>query len=661
MAVLFVIHAETDSSSAEVTESGCCGDDAYYFIYSDGTLEIRGSGAIYDYGGFFARPPWYDHRDEITKIVISDDITYLGQWAFVKCKHVKELTMPITLNSVTSDTSCAFAGCYNIEKINFTLGKDGYGFNYSAYEGSNSWYQLTPWYQSRNSLKEIDFADGIIHIGNDAFRELNITKIVLPDSVTSLGWHTFFNCTKLTDLTIPISLNSYDSETYPAFEGCTAVENVTFTRGNGTPFDYSTFWGEKNSSLAPWNLNGSVAKTIVISDDIKKLGKYMFYPCHIRELTLPITFVQDYQYPSFSDSNDYLGKITLTKGTDGKGHEYVFEEARRYNPWNDAPNLKEIIVEDGVTYIGEQMFRSCRTETLVLPDSVTFGEFAFEYFSMKNLVVPISLNTASRDTYPVFKEVTGLEKVTFTPGSGYGVDYAAYEGSNCWYQNTPWYVCRGTLKEIVFEDGIKHIGSDAFRELNITSLVIPNSVESLNNHTFFHCDKLTSITIPMSLNSVASDKYPAFDRCNAIQYVHFTVGTDHVGFDYVAQTGNDCWFGSTPWYLCKDTVKEIVIDSGLLSIGTHTFENYLFYDGDSQLLPSEAEYLSGHTFTGENGVLYLDDSIFDASQDISLPDCIGLNSVVIPVPVGVSDPDVEPNLTAGPDSISVSGPAEGRY
>ncbi len=603
MAALFVLHAESDDSSAEVTESGWCGENVYYYFYSDGTLMIDGAGAMYDYGGFFARPPWYNHRDEITKIVISDDITYLGQWAFVNCKHVKELTMPITLNSVTSDTSCAFAGCYNIEKINFTLGKDGYGFNYSAYEGSNSWYQLTPWYQSRDSLKEIVFADGIIHIGNDAFRELNITKVVLPDSVTSLGWHTFLDCTKLSDLTIPISLNPFDSETYPAFQGCMAIENVIFTRGNGVPFDYWSWKGECNLRLAPWNMNDDIAKTIVISDDITQLGRYMFYHTNIKELTLPVDATQyftgmSYIY-SFLAPYDSLEKVTLTPGS-GKGLDFKFNaQSYLHNPWNQAPNLKSVIVEEGVHYLGESTFDHCTAESIVLPNYLlSLGESAFTDCNVKCLTIPISVNAAGED--PVFSNMSGLEKVIFKPGWGYGVAYQADKGGDAYFRYTPWYQCRYTLKEIVLEDGIKGLGSDAFRELNITSIVIPDTVVSLGNHTFYRCDKLNNVTIPITVDSNYSSKYSAFDQCNNIGTLRFTAGKDGIGFDY-----NDL---APHWCTPSHHVSRIIIDSGVKYIGNQTFAGYSFFGSNGQPLQQTAEDLSGHIFENRDGAMHCIDS-----------------------------------------------------
>ena len=622
MAVLFILHSETDSSSAEIDESGMCGPDAYYYIYSDGTLEINGSGSMYDYSDL-TPAPWYDHRDDITKIVIGDGITKLGTSAFVDLKYATELTMPITTNSVCSDTAPAFAGCGGIVKVNFTPGWNGYGYDYAAYPGSNSWFINTPWYQNRDCLKEINFADGITHIGSDAFRELNITKVVLPDSVTSLGNHCFFNCTKLSDLTIPVSLNSYGNKDYPAFQGCLWVGNITFTRGNGVPFDYGT----EDWVFAPWNMISLTARTIVISDDVTRLGSYMFYEyvggnfygCTIMKLTLPISCIDTSRTSAFY-LNGYgsLLDLTITKGT-GVGPDYSRSYAIDNLPWNNARYLKSVTVEEGVTHIGKYTFYDCKTESLNLPNSLcALGELTFGYSTIKELTIPISLNAVwldnkipvqYMDTYLcAFHEVSGLEKVTFTPGTGVGQDYAACSGHNCYYVYTPWYQCRDTLKEIVFEDGIKHIGSDAFRELNITSVVIPNSVESLGCHTFYNCSELTELTIPISLDSICSERYPAFDGCNGITKLRFTAGTDGIGVDYT----NLAPFWCNPFY----QPDEISFDSGITYIGTKTLALCTFIGDYGEVLQPIAECLSGHVFTKATNGAYTVDHASDA-QEIS--------------------------------------------
>ena len=71
--------------------SGKCGPSAYWsFDSSTGTLTISGSGAMndYEYGNDY---PWMDYRDSIQTIVIGDQITQIGRYAFTgtACSTIK--------------------------------------------------------------------------------------------------------------------------------------------------------------------------------------------------------------------------------------------------------------------------------------------------------------------------------------------------------------------------------------------------------------------------------------------------------------------------------------------------------------------------------------------------------------------------------------------
>ncbi len=550
---------------------------------------------MYDYKGY-SPAPWYEHRDEITKIVIGQEVTKLGAWAFVGLKYVTELSIPVTLNSVVSDTYPAFAGCYRIETIEFTFGNNGCCPDYSAYEGNNNWYQLTPWYQSRDSLKEIRFADGITHIGADAFRELNITSVVLPGSVTSLGCHCFFNCTKLSDLTIPISLNPYGNEDYPAFAGCMAIEKVLFTRGNGVPFDYSHWWGTSdNADLAPWNMNYNIVKTIVISNDITSLGRFMFLGCNIGELTIPVCVECGDTMAFHSVSNNgypNLTKVTITNGG-ARGCDYTPGDSK-YNPWNTAQRIDILIVEEGVTKLGSHTFYGCNAVKVILPNSLAvLGQNTFGRCIVVDLTIPISLNAVWLDDDPAFSECYDLKTVTFLPGTGYGFDYAKDDGHDCWYEKTPWYVCQGCMMSITFEEGIKHIGSYAFCYQNQGQITIPDSVESLGDCSFYRC-YIAILTIPISLDAVASSANPAFKFCNLVA-VSFTPGKDGIGFDY-----REGYY--PPWTSeGGQKVNALRFDKGINYIGQYAFIGYSFHTIHSVPVNTTAENLRGIHYVNYGG------------------------------------------------------------
>lgn len=68
-----------------VTASGYCGEgdgtNLTWTLYSDGLLEITGTGKMYDYS--YKGTPWYNYRKSITKLSLSDGITSIGDYAFM--------------------------------------------------------------------------------------------------------------------------------------------------------------------------------------------------------------------------------------------------------------------------------------------------------------------------------------------------------------------------------------------------------------------------------------------------------------------------------------------------------------------------------------------------------------------------------------------------
>ncbi len=550
MAVLFVLHTEADASSAEVVDNGQCGPSAQYAYYSDGTLVISGSGSMYDYNSNAA--PWADYRENITKVVIEDKITHIGQSAFKDCSNIEELVMPITLNSVTSDSNPAFANCCNIKKVEFTCGTNGYGCDYAAYPVSNSWYQNTPWFQSRGVLTDIVFDDGIKCIGADAFRELYITSLVLPNSVCELRSHSFFDCKSLTELTLPISLNAVWLDKYPAFDGVNGLTKVIFTPGSG----------------------------------------------------------YGYNYGAYEDINCWY----------------------KHTPWFQSRDvLTDIVFEEGITHIGSDAFRELYIAHVEIPNSVTAldNHTFFDCEKLTYLSIPITLNSIYNAKYPAFEKCLALADLKLTAGTdGVGVNYVTNGGNNC-YQTTPWFVCRDTLKEVVFEEGVKTIGSHAFRELNITSLVIPDSVTALSEYSFFDCEKLTDLTIPVTLNSVASDIHPAFYQCTNIAEVTLTTGTDGVGFNYAANAESNAWYQNTPWHFSRTALKGIAFAYGVKTVGDYTFDNSSSFNG-SVTMPDTVTAIGKYAFSGCVGIKSVDLGKVTSIDKSAFSGCTALTVLVIP-------------------------------
>lgn len=101
-----------DSFDISATEES--GIIAIFTPYND-VLYINGSGEMLSWNGVPEPPPWYiDYVASIKKCVISDGISNIGKYAFLKCINLTHVVIP---ESVTTIGMCAFSGCTSLSNI----------------------------------------------------------------------------------------------------------------------------------------------------------------------------------------------------------------------------------------------------------------------------------------------------------------------------------------------------------------------------------------------------------------------------------------------------------------------------------------------------------------------------------------------------------------
>ncbi len=109
--------------------------------------------------------------------------------------------------------NAAFGGCYNLTGIVIPNSVTSIGDN--AFGGCTS-------------LESIDIPNSVTTIGEYAFSACGLTDVTIPDSVTSIGDSAFRDCTSLTSVTIPYSVTSIGDV---AFQHCTSLTNITIPKG----------------------------------------------------------------------------------------------------------------------------------------------------------------------------------------------------------------------------------------------------------------------------------------------------------------------------------------------------------------------------------------------------------------------------------------------
>ena len=80
-------------------------------------------------------------------------------------------------------------------------------------------------------------------------------------------------------------------------------------------------------------------------------------------------------------------------------------------------------------------------------------------------------------------------------GTGDMADYSGYDDI-LFYRNS-------NIKSVIIENSVTSVGDSAFEYCtNLTSVKIPNSVTSIGDYAFDGCTSLTSVTIPNSVRSI---------------------------------------------------------------------------------------------------------------------------------------------------------------
>ncbi len=154
-------------------------------LSDDGTLTISGTGEMPDYQvtPIEFLPEWFEHRNEISNVIIDDRVSNIGNYAFFRCENLTSVT---TGNSINAIGIRAFCGC--------------------------------------SSLVSITIPNSVITIGDDAFAGCeSLTSIIIPDFVTDIGNAAFYQCESLSSATIGNSVTMISDE---AFFGCSSLSSV---------------------------------------------------------------------------------------------------------------------------------------------------------------------------------------------------------------------------------------------------------------------------------------------------------------------------------------------------------------------------------------------------------------------------------------------------
>ena len=471
----------------------------------------------------------YSNCSNLKDVVFNSNQSYkpaltIGDYTFEKCPLIQSLSFPGRLTSIGNYT---FKECSYLADVSFeespnvvklgsgaadAKGKDqqslplfGNSNLQSLYLGRNIYYNATssygysPFY-NQQWLTDVRFSQaGTVTYCRDylLYGVNNCQKLILPESLKTIGSCTFAAMTVLEGIDIPNNV--------------TAIGTYAFSDNKGLKY-------VNLSTACPWLKEGlfnqcESLEEIVIPPVVTKMDSKIFANC--KSLALA-TFegssdILEMGYGASQPEYGLFRDCPLETLNLDRWLSYNTEIASR-SPFFSIANLRNITFGENVGVVDKYMFSYCTgLEEVYLPDNIeSVGLWGFRGCSaLKNVRFSEKLSQVS--DYG-FSECTSLDNVIF-PASMTSIADNSF--SNC-----------TSLKKLDLGKSLMIIGPAAFKnDVAIEGIEIPETLYGLGVEAFANCKALPNVAI----KAISSVGRQAFEGCTGLQWVSLSDKTTSLG------------------------------------------------------------------------------------------------------------------------------------
>lgn len=373
-----------DDETETTNPNGTTGDVKWVLDTETGVLTLsaieNGTGATADYSSADSQD-WATYKDIITKVVIEEGVTKLGNRLFYHSKGSALAEVVFPVSSLTTIGEGTFRKCTSLVSITLP--------------------------SSLTSIGRVCF-----------FGDTALETLVIDGTMTTLPDELVEGCTALKTVHIPKSvtnLTQNSTKGYNTFYGCSTPETIYF---GGTINEWMLLLARGNSDEL---MNADI--DVICSD-----GTYNYNPDEelpdpdagdsdeeavlngtIGEVKWKMELVTDDQ------TSEDAGKYVLTIYGEGAADENYSGADKQ--PWLDyADSIVKIVIEEGVTTVGDRLFYysgGSALEEVVFPEnsltSIELGAFR-NSTSLTSITLPDSLTYLGR---VAFYDCKNLESLVF--------------------------------------------------------------------------------------------------------------------------------------------------------------------------------------------------------------------------------------------------------
>ena len=525
----------------------------------------------------------------------------------------------------------------------------------------------------------------VVGVGKAAFQSSEVTEVVLPSTVTSIGASAFLDSDKLTKINITDNITSIGES---AFADCPLTE-IHIPSGLKEIPAYAFMGTAITSLVIPENITAigscafatcSALESVEIPATVKTIEEGAFLECSaLKSVTSFNRFPFDIDETVFDGAYE-----TATLRVPG-GSEELYGKAAGWKNFAKVESFATDVavgdkfVASGVTYKvtdsgdeAEIVVSYCHfdgkpsatliknanlegyTGDLVIPATVNFQNKAYKvtaladscFFGAKNLtsvVLPEGLTAIPKHAFNMnlaYKETSSLKSITI-PSTVITIGQYAFNYCD-------------SVKSFVLPEALTTIEANAFSQcqslesieipagvttlptylfnycLGLKNVVMKGAVTKMGTNVFYMCQSLESIELPESLTEIPGY---AFGSCTSLKEVKMPAGVTSIG----GSAFNGCssletidltnikTISSQAFQGC--TKLNVELPSGLTTLGMAAFENCKALK--SVVIPASVTRLDTRTFSGCSS---LEEVTFanrvTSIQSAFFKDCTSLRNIV---------------------------------
>ncbi len=474
------------------------------------------------------------------------------------------VSFPASLTSIQRDFFNWYAR--NLEKIYVSPENESFIIDENGVLFSKDKTVLFRYPVKNLNITSYSIPDGVKVIAPYAFSDAEyLTRIILPDTVTTVGRNAIYNCTALEEIAIPASVKEIDIQ---SFSNNPNVKSLTFAEG----IELETI-----AISAFSNLSG--VEHITIPASVKEIKQAAFSSC---ASLVSVEFEEGSKLEKLEDVFSLcvkLKNISIPEGVTEYGYTMFF----------GCSSLESIEIGASVEKIGSKAFSNCpKLSGITVDEENKFfkvDEYGVLYNADKTLLVRCPEGNTAAVDYVIpdtvkeiqaeaFRNNTALRSTNIPEGIKFvgacafenckGLTKVDYEATDCVIfgetiaSEGVYYAFLGceNLTEINITSNVESIPDTAFAETSVTGIKIPSNVSSIGVYAFLRCKKLSTLVFEEESNleyieegafagcssirfvelpdSITSVGYSAFNGCNSLEYIIVPVSVKNLDRNFVA-------------------------------------------------------------------------------------------------------------------------------